>query len=219
MCLLIAAFLVVGCAAVNTSNILSHHAVLKINQGGYGSATCVGRGLVLTSTHVLFDENGQYKGGVLFFGEKSDSNFSVILSREEVTLLRSRVAFSIFSVKIDFPEVGRDVFWVQPFGFQDGMYFVLIKGIVSGFVPPFNYLLDRSIWQGASGSGVYGLDGKLKGIIFGRLTFKKHFEFVSFGMVNPIPREIRLLIEKNQESDPFKSAIPDGVSSAVTPPA
>jgi len=190
---LLLAALLVGCAS--TGSIIDRHAIIQNDAGGQGSAACIGEGLVLTSEHILFNESGEYLGGRLFFRDLVDSNFSVVLLDGGIVLLGSRIAASVSLVALSPLTVGTTVLWVQPFSTKLGIYSILMQGIVSGFIAPDEYLLDRETWPGSSGSGVYTSDGKLVGLIFGYLGFRSGTELAYFGMANPIPDGIRTLIE------------------------
>jgi len=198
---LIFILLFAGCASFPPERALNHYATLQNNLGGLSSAVCVGNGLVLASEHALFDIEGKYLGGILIFKDRIDSNIKVIYSDQEVSLLYSQITHTVPSLSLDSLTIGREVFWIHPFYTQSltseyRAYLLFMRGVVASRLSENEYLIDREVWPGSSGSGVYDSSGDLVGIIYGYLGFRSPKSIIYFGLINPLPNRIKTIISE-----------------------
>lgn len=202
-----------GTTTVQPRRQIIRHAAIRNNAGGHGSAVCVGWGLVLTTEHVLFDENGCYMGGVLYFKGKADTNFTVILKSDRLVLLKSEIAVGVTPITIGSLRVGLDIFWPQPFYISGAagnlsMLLFLMRGHVAAQSNGGEYLLGGPAWAGSSGAGVYTTRGDLAGIIYGYINFMPfgNASPPSFGIVDAIPEDVRALIKRETQTEsPYKA--------------
>lgn len=200
---LVLLMLLVGCA--HQEPFISDRHVVVQTTAGLGSAVCLGRGLIITTRHVLFDGDGERLRARLCLNGVCDSNFAIVSIGEDIVLVRSRIIGNFIHLpRLGTLRVGMDVNWVQAF-YSPGPGGVLMvqKLIMRGMVAQKgdNYmLLDRPLWPGSSGSGVYDLMGRLVGIVHGYVIFVTPVYKALFGRFSPIPREVEVLLEREERS-------------------
>ncbi len=84
------------------------------------------------------------------------------------------------------------VYWIQPAFYSDGNLFFLVSGRISG-LNQGNVFLDKPVFDGASGTGIFDGNGYLVGMAQSTFIYGKNLLFGSLAS----PKIIENFLDKN----------------------
>ncbi|MCL5114665.1 MAG: serine protease [Patescibacteria group bacterium] len=166
---------------------------------GYGSSINLGEGYFLSCSHVIRNNAGKFDKKICLkeefkTGPEIDSSATIVAADtiNDLVLLRSSKLIDKINVKFVHDPVLERVYWVQPAFYSDGDLFFLVSGRISGFNLG-NVFLDKPVFDGASGTGIFDEDGNLVGMAQSTFIYSKNLLFGSLAS----PKKIEVFLIKN----------------------
>jgi len=168
--------------SLGQDSIFNNYAHVFVNEEHSGSAVYIGDGKFLTATHVITDSSN-----IDLIFDYSVIEARVVTSEGDVMILQTEVSRQTNVIFAE-PVIGESVFWIQPVQLDRRPERFLMSGMVSQ-VWRYRFFIDKPIFPGASGSGVFNEQGELLGIATGHIRFNDSVPFM--GSVTRIPRRLR----------------------------
>ncbi|MCL4400143.1 serine protease [Patescibacteria group bacterium] len=154
-----------------------------ITRDGAGSSINLGGGYFLSCSHVIRDSLGRFDKKIYLTEEfenasKTDSSVKIIDvdTINDLALLKSSELTNKTDIKFIKDPIFERVYWIQPAFYSDEYLFFLISGRVSGYNKK-NVFLDKPIFDGASGTGIFDEKGYLVGIAQSTFIYEKNLLF------------------------------------------
>lgn len=154
-----------ACQAPEQKDVVERSALIT-TRSGMGSAVSLGRGYYLTAKHVVFDDaTGKPKPFVLVTGSFKDSAARVLDTLGDIALVRITRDTLTPLVFLGNVRLGEEIEFVQPFSDEEdtSTKTFLWSGRVSR-IEKITFSVDRPIFPGASGGGVFNAMNELIGI-------------------------------------------------------
>ena len=166
---------------------------------GYGSSINLGEGYFLSCSHVIRNDAGKFDEKICLMevfktGHKIDSSATIVSADtlNDLVLLKSSKLIDKTNIRFAHDPVLEKVYWVQPAFYSDGNLFFLVSGRISGFNSR-NVFLDKPVFDGASGTGIFDRNGNLVGMAQSTFIYSKNLLFGSLAS----PKKIEGFLAKN----------------------
>lgn len=181
-----------GCATPRPLVMAERYAIVVSTSGLFGSGIILGDGYAIVSRHVISKDSAFVKF-FIFSTNEVDSTATVILTNEDVVLIRTRIGQKLEKVRINDPKPMERIYWIQPhFSLNNEPPIVFtMSGIVSSRLKG-HWTVDRPVYPGVSGSGVWNENSELIGMIFFMIYFDGGGHY---GIFEAIPSNIRQRME------------------------
>ena len=178
--------LLIGCATTRPP-VMERYGLVVAENGHWGSVIIAGNGFAYLAKHVIEKDSVTLNPFYIFFRGTVDSTSTVIASEGDMVLIRTFHGRPLEPVSYAHANYLQEVVWVQPqFGLAAPPHLYLIVGKTARR-DSLSWYLDRAVYPGASGSGVWDGDGELVGMLQG-------ISFYDFGAVYgsflPIPPKL-----------------------------
>ena len=145
-----------------------------------GSAISVGHGVFITATHVITSDSF-----IVFNQRGVDKEPLRFLQFGDITIFKSDLDTNVAMVAIAEPKLGEKVYVLQPVFTDAGVERLLFQGNVA-YISKLYAMIDRPIFQGISGSGVYNMNGELIGMASQLYGIQGQVAFGIFLKVSPL---------------------------------
>ena len=147
----------ISCAPPTT--LYQRYATVRVpDNSSTGSAVSIGKGLFFTATHVIDSDSF-----VVFNQRGKDLKPIRLFVAGDVILFKADLDTLLPMVKFAEPNIGEPVYVLQPVINDTTITVLLFKGNVA-YVSNVHVLIDRPIFPGISGSGLFNEKGELIGI-------------------------------------------------------
>lgn len=199
----IAFSLFLGCAATtNFQKNAERRFAGIVADDGIGSATWLGNGYFLTARHVLTSKNGEYVRFKVYFERSIDSLATIIIENGELVIFQTSIASKTSSPKFFTKKVkiGEELHWIQQFFGYGTMDYYFQYGRVARIEKDSIYV-DKDVYSGGSGAGVYNSRGEFVGIVYGHQVYElgvSNDEKTFFGLIISVPRPIIDFLKKRK---------------------
>ncbi len=187
---LAAAFFLSGCA-LSFFSVKDHRPSWEkfyatvVTSDGSGSSINLGEGYFLSCSHVVRNNAGKFDKKICLKeefipGSKADSSATIVAADtiNDLVLLKSSRLIDKMDIKFIHDPVLKRVYWIQPAFYSDGNIFFLVSGRISGSNSG-NIFLDKPVFDGASGTGIFDGNGYLIGMAQSTFIYGKNLLFGS----------------------------------------
>ena len=175
-----------GCATTHPP-VMERYGLIVAKNGHWGSVIIAGDGYAYLAKHVVADSDSTLAPFYVIFRGAVDSMSIVLASQGDVVLIRTFHGRPLEPVSYAKANFLQEVVWVQPqFGASAPPHLYFIVGKTARRDSSFWYL-DRAVYAGASGSGVWDGNGALLGMLHG-ISFYDYGAV--YGSFIPIPQRL-----------------------------
>mgnify|MGYP001557891946 CR=1 FL=1 len=150
--------LIVSCSPPPVTIFQRYATVRMPNNLSSGSAVSLGKGYFFTARHVITSDSF-----TVFNARGKDKKPLRIFEFDDVVFFKADIDTNFPEVQIAEPKIGEGVYIIQPIFSDSGVNIFLFQGNIA-HVSDFHGTIDRPIFSGISGSGVFNKKGELIGV-------------------------------------------------------